>query len=201
MENLDQDRRLGSHQMNEKDYHRRACINYAQSIAALLADISQAGMHHWNIEESESTVLRESYTILKQIEERLYNAYLSKDWCVIGRPPKSFKLSDIDKYKSAYELAESIGTDESSETNAAPQVDQASIQDARNKARQESIQDIARLRMLPLIDQLTDRGPAMKIVPMFAVNIMQQASDVLRTIGPLNTAGIRNWSDTTHAKK
>ena len=48
-----------------------------------------------------------------------------------------------------------------------------------SQGRRESSEDIPRLRSLPLMEQLADRGDAMKIVPIFAIEMIQEAAEYI----------------------
>jgi hypothetical protein len=48
-----------------------------------------------------------------------------------------------------------------------------------SEGRRKSAQDIPRLRSLPLMEQLADRGDAMKIVPMFAIEMIHEAAEYI----------------------
>jgi hypothetical protein len=50
---------------------------------------------------------------------------------------------------------------------------------ACSERRRQSAKDIPRLRALPFLEQLADRGDAMKIVPMFAIEMIQEAAEYI----------------------
>lgn len=50
------------------------------------------------------------------------------------------------------------------------------VTEAQRARWQEIIDDLPRLQALPLLKRLRDRGPAMKNVPLFAVELMEQAA-------------------------
>lgn len=54
-------------------------------------------------------------------------------------------------------------------------------QESRER-RQRSADDIGRLQSLPLMEQLADRGDAMKIVPIFALKIMNKAAEEIKKL-------------------
>jgi len=64
--------------------------------------------------------------------------------------------------------------------DAGPSVASAgSVADGSAERRRQSAADIHRLRALPFLEQLSDRGDAMKIVPLFALEIMDEAKDFI----------------------
>ena len=54
-----------------------------------------------------------------------------------------------------------------------------SVAEGSAERRRQSAADIPRLRALPFLEQLSDRGDAMKIVPLFAVEMMDEAKEYI----------------------
>lgn len=63
------------------------------------------------------------------------------------------------------------------DTGSAPML--GSVAEGSAERRRQSAADIPRLRALPFLEQLADRGDAMKIVPLFAVEMIDEAKEFI----------------------